>query len=406
MAVRQGLPLAEGLLKAALAFMGHLRQVGLAVDLSRAIQFVRALGEVDASREEEFYWAARLTLCSRPQDLAPFDEAFAAYWRYAESVPEPQLPDASEEVPATGPNAEPSLAAIDPAMQLVAVEELSVGEEEGEDSVPLAGVFRYSPQEVLMRKDFSTYTAEEFEAAQQLMATIRLSAPLRRGRRLTRARRGLLAFGATLRRSFRTGGEPVRWVFQAAKPKPRRIVFLCDVSGSMSAYSRALLLFLHAAVRARRGIEAFCFGTRLTRVSKELSFGGAEEALARAAAAVVDWSGGTRLGECLKDFCDRWGQWGIARGAVVIVMSDGWDRGDPLLLGEQLARLRRLSQRLIWVNPNKGAPGYEPLTLGMSTALPYVDDFLPGHNLASLESLAAVVREAFDRRSPTQAAAA
>lgn len=397
MAARQESPLAEGLLKAALAFTERLRQAGLAVDLNRTIQFVRALGEVDASQEEEFYWAARLTLCSRRQDLKPFDETFAAFWRGAQAVIQERAASPDQSPAAEEPG--PSLATARTALPLAAVEQESVAGEKGEEALPVAGVFRYSPQEVLRNKDFSSYSAEELQVAQEMMATIRLSAPLRVGRRLARARRGLLAFGPTLRRSFRTRGEPVRWVFQAAKPKARRIVFLCDISGSMSAYSRALLLFLHTAVRARRGVEAFCFGTRLTRVSKELASGGAEEALARAAAAVADWSGGTRLGECLKAFCDRWGQWGIARGAIVVIMSDGWDRGDPQLLAEQMARLRRLSQRLIWVNPNKGSPGYEPLTLGMSTALPYVDDFLPGHNLASLESLAAVIREVFKRRT-------
>jgi len=392
MARKEDSPLAEGLLRAAVAFTESLRRAGLAVDLSRAIQFVRALGTVDCSNEEEFYWAARLTLCSRRKDLAIFDETFREFWKQPPSLPEEEK--APEETLAQDVQETP----IPATEEMVVVEsELAAEGDEGEE-MPV-GAYHYSPQEVLREKDFSTYTPEEFEMAQRLMATMRLDTPMRRGRRLTRARRGLLAFGATMRRSFRTRGEPVRWVFQAAKPKPRRIVFLCDISGSMSSYSRALLLFLHAAVRSRRGVEAFCFGTRLTRVSKELSFGGVEEALRRAAAAVVDWSGGTRLGDCLKTFCDRWGQWGIARGAIVIIMSDGWDTGDTRLLAEQMARLKRLSQRLIWVNPNKGSPGYEPLTLGMSTALPYVDDFLAGHNLASLEALAAVVREVFDRRA-------
>ena len=273
------------------------------------------------------------------------------------------------------------------------------------------GAFRYSPQEILRHKEFATYSPEEFAAAQRLMATLRLSAPLRRSRRRTLGRRGLLAFGPTLRRSFRNHGEPLQWVFQAPKSKPRRLVFLCDISGSMSDYSRALLLFLHTAVRAHRGVETFCFGTRLTRVSKELSTSGAEAALARATAAVVDWSGGTRLGECLKAFCDRWGQRGLAHGAIVIIMSDGWDRGDPLLLAQQMARLRRLCHRLLWVNPCKGAPDYEPLALGMATALPYIDDFQAGHNLASLETLAVVIQQAFSRRTghavitPTEAPA-
>jgi hypothetical protein len=272
-------------------------------------------------------------------------------------------------------------------------------EEADHDAPEAAGVLRYSPREILRHKDFGTYTEEEFETAQRLMATLRLSAPLRRSRRLAPSRRGLPALRATLQRAFRTHGEPLRWAFRAPKSKPRRLVFLCDISGSMSEYSRALLLFLHTAVRAGREVEAFCFGTRLTRVTRELASGGPEEALASAAATIVDWSGGTRLGECLKAFCDRWGQRGLARGAIVVIMSDGWDRGDPAFLAEQMARLRRLAHRLVWINPCKGSPGYEPVTLGMSSALPYIDDFLAGHNLASLESLAVVVSEAFARRS-------
>lgn len=302
----------------------------------------------------------------------------------------------------------PPLPSFDPAQ---AAQPFLILEETGEEvedkgSPEVAGSFRYSPQEILSQKDFATYSQEEFEAAQPLLTAMRLSAPRRRSRRLARARRGLLAFGPTLRRAFRSQGEPLRWVFHAPKSKPRRLVFLCDISGSMGDYSRALLLFLHTAVRVHRGVEAFCFGTRLTRVTRELSAGGPEQALARAAAAVVDWAGGTRLGQCLKAFCDRWGQRGMAHGAIFVIMSDGWDRGDPSLLAQQMARLQRFCHRLIWVNPCKGYPGYEPLTLGMSTALPYIDDFLPGHNLASLQSLAAVISQAFARRTGHRAPAA
>ncbi len=391
--------LADALLRAAVSFAQTLRRAGLPVSLNRTIEFLRALGAVDPSQSEQFYWAARLTLCSRHEDLAIFDEAFEAFWeRQRAPVPRQRPSSDRNRMPANEllpPIA--SIAAARVARVMSADEEATSTEEGAEVSPEVAGVFRYSPQEILRRKEFETYTEEEFEMAERLMATLRLSAPLRRSRRLAPARWGALALGATLRRSFRTHGEPLRWAFQAPKPKPRRLVFLCDISGSMSEYSRALLLFLHAAVRTRRSVEAFCFGTRLTRVTKELSAGGPREALARAATAVVDWSGGTRLGQCLKAFCDRWGQRGLARGAVVVIMSDGWDRGEAALLAEQMARLRRLAHRLIWVNPCKGAPDYEPLTLGMSTALPYIDDFLPGHNLVSLESLAVVIGEAFGR---------
>lgn len=391
--------LADTLLRAAVAFAESLRQASLPVGLNRTIEFLRALDAVNPGHQQEFYWAARLTLCSRREDIAIFDEAFAAFWKQGNPVLRWRRPSSRDRMPAG--DALPPLASIAKAQaapRVIPVDEETPSTKEGDHNPPeTLGVFRYSPQEVLKHKDFGTYTEEEFETAQRLMVTLRVSVPLRRSRRLAPARRGRLALESTLRRAFRTDGELLRWSFQAPKSKPRRLVFLCDISGSMSQYSRALLLFLHTAARARRGVEAFCFGTRLTRVTRELSSGGPEETFGRAAAAVVDWSGGTRLGQCLKEFCDRWGQRGFARGAVVVIISDGWDRGDPALLAEQMARLRRLAYRLIWVNPCKGAPDYEPLTLGMSTAMPYIDDFLAGHNLASLESLAVVIGEAFER---------
>lgn len=406
MPAREG-PLAEALLRAALAFVHTLRRAGLAVGLKRSIEFLRALGALDPSQRQQLYWAARLTLCSRREDIATFDEAFEAFWRRRAPVTSGRRSPPSEKMPAgREPPPLSPIGAGRAAPIVLSLDEEAPTTKEGDDSLAVTGVFRYSPQEILRHKDFGTYTQEEFETAQRLMAALRLSVPLRRSRRLAPARRGFLALGATLRRAGRDHGEPLRWAFRAPKSKPRRLLFLCDVSGSMSQYSRALLLFLHAAVRAGRGVEAFCFGTRLTRVTRELSNGGPEEALARAAAAVVDWSGGTRLGQCLKTFSDRWGQRGLARGAIVVIMSDGWDRGDPTLLAEQMARLRRLAHRLTWVNPCKGSPSYEPLTLGMSTALPYVDDFLAGHNLASLESLAAVIGDAFERRTRPSAQAA
>lgn len=394
-------PLADALLRAVVTFSETLRRAGLPVGLSRTIEFLRALGAMNSSQRQQFYWAARLTLCSRREEIAVFDEAFEAFWSQHAALPRPQPSSGRDKAPAgEAPPALASIATAEAALIAISSDEEHPSSEEADHDVPeVAGVFRYSPQEILRQKDFGTYTEEEFETAQRLMATLRLSVPSRRSRRLAPARRGLPALRTTLQRAFRTQGEPLRWAFRAPKSKPRRLVFLCDISGSMSEYSRALLLFLHTAVRAGREVEAFCFGTRLTRVTRELASGGAEEALASAAAAIVDWSGGTRLGECLKSFCDRWGQRGLARGAIIVIMSDGWDRGDPAFLAEQMARLRRLAHRLVWVNPCKGSPGYEPVTLGMSSALPYIDDFLAGHNLASLESLAVVVGEAFARRA-------
>ena len=190
---------------------------------------------------------------------------------------------------------------------------------------------------------------------------------------------------------MRTGGEPFDRRFRAPAVRPRRLVVLCDVSGSMEAYARVVVRFLHSAVVARGQVEAFAMGTRLTRLTRELAHRDPDAALAAAARRVVDWSGGTRLGATLAQFNAEWGVRGMARGAVVVIVSDGWDRGDAALLGEQMARLRRVAHRVIWVNPLKASPGYAPLAAGMAAALPWVDDFVEGHSLSSLASLVDVI---------------
>jgi hypothetical protein len=226
------------------------------------------------------------------------------------------------------------------------------------------------------------------------MADIRLAGARRRSRRYRASRRGrglVPDVRRTVRASLGTGGEPVRRAYRQPRMRPRRVVLLLDVSGSMESYSRALLRFVHAAVVGHQRVEAFALGTRLSRITKELSSRDPDAAVARAARVVVDWSGGTRLGEGLRRFNDRWGVRGLARGAVVVILSDGWDRGDPAVLAEQMARLHRVAFRTVWVNPLKAAPDYAPLARGMAAALPYVDDFVEGHSLAALESLAAVM---------------
>jgi uncharacterized protein len=194
-----------------------------------------------------------------------------------------------------------------------------------------------------------------------------------------------------VRHLLRGGGEPARLLRHAYRRRPRRLVLLLDVSGSMEPYADALLRFAHVAARRRTGTEVFTIGTRLTRISRELRRQDADLALAAVAKAVPDWSGGTRLGELLRAFLDRWGQSGTARGAVVVFASDGWERGDPQVLAEQMARLRRLAHRVVWVNPHRGKPGFAPLTAGMAAALPHIDEFVSGHSLAAYEELAAVL---------------
>jgi uncharacterized protein with von Willebrand factor type A (vWA) domain len=252
---------------------------------------------------------------------------------------------------------------------------------------------RWSPADVLRHRDFATYTHAEHAEARRLMADLRLAGALRRSRRYrpVHRQRGRPDLRRTVRRSLRASGEPVRRVFQAPSSRPRRVVLLCDVSGSMEPYTRALLRFLHVAVAGRSRVEAFVFGTRLTRLTRELSSRDPDAALAAAASRVVDWSGGTRLGEGLRAFNDRWGVRGMARGAVVVVLSDGWDRGDPDVLAEEMARLARVAHRIVWVNPLKATPEYAPLARGMAAALPYVDEFVTGHSVAALEELVEVI---------------
>jgi uncharacterized protein with von Willebrand factor type A (vWA) domain len=194
-----------------------------------------------------------------------------------------------------------------------------------------------------------------------------------------------------IRRSLRSGGDPVEQPWKARKLVPRKLVVLADVSGSMDSYSRALLLFLHALVGSGRGVEAFAFGTRLTRLTPELATRDPEAALARATEAAVDWGSGTRIGSSLADFNAVYGRRALSRGAVVLIVSDGWERDDPGLIGREMARLQRAAYAVVWVNPLKGNPEYQPLAGGMQAALPFVDRFLPGHNLRSLEELAGVL---------------
>jgi uncharacterized protein with von Willebrand factor type A (vWA) domain len=193
------------------------------------------------------------------------------------------------------------------------------------------------------------------------------------------------------RESLATGGEPLQRTFRRRSLVPRKLVVLCDVSGSMESYARALLLFVHAAVGSGKRVEAFAFGTRLTRLTHDFKTRDPETAIALATAKAVDWSGGTRIGASLKEYNDEWGRRALTRGAVVVVVSDGWEREDAHLVGEEMARLARQAYAVVWVNPLKGSPEYQPLAGGMRAALPYVDRFLPGQNLASLEGLADVL---------------
>jgi uncharacterized protein len=360
----------------AVAFARVLRGSGVDVPVGRAVTFAEALALTGVDRSGPVYWAGRTTLIGRPEDIPAYDQAFDAFWRQRIGM---------------------SLVKTPPVELTIVLDTEEEGPAGGEDE-PAAPegptlVVRWSRQEVLRQKDFSAYTHAEFEEARRLMNDLRLHGAMRRSRRRRPSRKaeGRPDLRRTVRRSLRSGGEPIRRAFTEAGERPRRIVLICDVSGSMEPYSRALVRFLHAAVVGRGRIEAFALGTRMTRITRELSSRDPDAALARAARSVPDWSGGTRLGEGLRAFNDQWGVRGMARGSVVVILSDGWDRGDPALLAEQMQRLQRVAYRIVWVNPLKASPGYAPLAAGMAAALPYVDEFVEGHSLESLRTLAAVV---------------
>lgn len=361
----------------AVAFGRLLRGAGLDVPVGSTVLFARALALVGCGTRDRVYWAGRSTLLKRPDDLEAYDRAFTAFW----SGPGPQAE--------VGEIREPALT---PALAEAGDEGQTGSEEAGAARTALVSV-RWSPVELLRQLDFAAYTPAEFAEARRLMADLRVAVALRRSRRMRRAakQRGRPDVRRTVRRTLRAGGEPVLRDFVEASRQPRRLVLLLDVSGSMEPYARAFVRFLHAAVVSRARVEAFALGTRVTRVTRELSSRDPDAAIRAAARRVVDWAGGTRLGEGLRVFNDTWGVRGLARGALVVVVSDGWDRGDPDLLSEQMARLRRVAHRIVWVNPLKASPDYEPLARGMAAALPFVDDFVEGHSLAALEHLAGLL---------------
>jgi hypothetical protein len=361
----------------AVGFARVLRGAGLDVPVGAGITFAQALAAVGLERRDGVYWAGRATLVRRPEDVGAYDRAFAAWWERRVPV------SLDHHAPGTR---------ITIALDTGGDEHPPAGAEDTEDHGPTL-VVRWSPTEVLRHKDFAAYTSAEFAEARRLMADLRLHGALRRSRRRRPSARdeGRPDLHRTVRRALRSGGEPIRRAFLEPGSRPRRVVLLCDISGSMEPYSRALLRFLHAAVVGRGQIEAFSLGTRLTRITRELTSRDPDAALAKAARAVSDWSGGTRLGEGLRAFNDQWGVRGMARGAVVVILSDGWDRGDPEVLGQQMERLSRVAWKVVWVNPLKASPGYAPLAAGMAAALPYVDEFVEGHSLDSLERLAEVI---------------
>ena len=338
-------------------FGRSLRAAGLPVGTGRIESFCRAAAVVDAA---DLYWAGRATLVAGPDGIEIYDRVFRASF---DDLPEPPQPRARN----------------------VVVPNASLGAELATAGEATQAPALASTVELLREKSFARCSQDELAQLAELMSRMRVEPPLRHSRRRRPSRAGALDLRRTIRRSFRTGGEPFERARRDRRRVPRRVVLLLDVSGSMSDYSRGLLMFAHAALRSNARWEAFCFGTRLTKLTGALAARDPDEALRRAADHVVDWNAGTRIGESLARLLSHYAN--TVRGAVVVVCSDGLDVGDPELLAEQMARLSRLSHSVVWLNPLQESPRYEPLARGMRAALPYVDVFAPGHNLASLAAL-------------------
>jgi uncharacterized protein len=362
-------------------FARSLRANGLSVPTGAAVTYADALALVGMESADQVYWAGRATLVRRFEDIEIYDRVFAAYWK-------DRGLDVLVQAEADG---DPLTLGIDQDD----ADEQREGEDESIDSRDVIAL-RYSAIEVLREQDLSGLTPDEWIEVQRLIAALEIACELRPSRRTrpsSRRSRGHPDLRSTIRRNMRTGGIPIRRAWRAQVERPRRLIFLLDVSGSMEPYARGLTLFAHAAVASRRAgrVEVFSIGTRMTRITRQLSRRDADAALLSATQSISDWSGGTRLGASLQEFNDRWGVRGLARGAVVVVCSDGWDRGDPELIGSEMARLARVARRVVWVNPLKASPGYAPLARGMAAALPFVDQFVEGHAVTSLEHLAELI---------------
>ncbi len=353
-----------------------LDAAGVPTSVDRTAECVRAMAALDPSRRGDVYWAGRLTLCRHPDDGPRYDRVFAAVF--------------AGDYPRTRPRPRPPLRTV-PVVSTDEGREADGGADDGDEDVRVLRASA-SRTELLRHRDVSTLSADERAALHRALAALGLPGQTRPSRRYRPAARGPVDARRTARSLLRDGGEVAVLRRHRHTTRPRPVVVLVDVSGSMSPYADALLRFAHATTR-RRGVrtEVFTIGTRLTRVTRELSTPDPDSAMAAVAAAVPDWSGGTRLGDLLKEFLDGYGQRGAARGAIAVLLSDGWERGDAGLLGEQMARLQRLARRVVWANPRKAVPGYAPVAAGMAAALPYVDDFVEGHSLAALERLARVV---------------
>ncbi len=370
-------------------FSALLHAAGIPVTPERAGRWAAAVALVPPVTLSELYWLARVTLVAEQSQLAIFDRVFAQVF---EGMADPadfrgDAPPPASAQGETRPGPPGSIPRPGPMPRrggaLPGLGGDTAGETGEQDSITAV----LSPDERLRHQDFASLTPEELTRVRELAARLALAPPPRRARRKARARRRAeVDVRATLRRARRTGGEPLVAEHRRRQQRPRRVVLICDISGSMESYARAYLQLLVSGVGGSRA-EAFVFATRLTRLTRALAGCSPDAALERAGRLAPDWSGGTRIGEALKAFNDEHGRRGLARGAVVLVLSDGWDTGDPEVLAREMQRLRRLAYRIVWANPRKAAPGYRPITGGMAAALPFVDTLVSGHSLAALDEV-------------------
>jgi uncharacterized protein with von Willebrand factor type A (vWA) domain len=355
------------------AFALALRTGGIVVTQDRTQSFLVAVSEVGMADLRAVYWAGRATLCASPDDTERYDTIFTAW--FSDQPPSPVRPV--------------------PTSQRVTPAALDVDGESGDGAPELVVQVSASERETLRHRDVADLSAAERAELAGVFRALRPRVPVRRSLRHRSARHGDIDGPRTLRDQLRHGGEPARLRFRDHAERPRRVVLLVDVSGSMEAYADSHLRWAHLVARANPGrTEVFTIGTRLTRITKAMGSRDPETALQAAGDTVPDWSGGTRLGEVLGAFLERWGQRGLARRAVVVIISDGWERGDPQRLAEQMERLHRLAHRVVWVNPHRGKEGYQPVQSGMAAALPFVDDFVAGHSLATFEEALEVIGRA------------
>jgi uncharacterized protein with von Willebrand factor type A (vWA) domain len=363
-----------------LEFGRTLRRLGLDVHTGRMLDVVEALASVELARRDDVFHVCRALLVHRHEDLDAFDRAFDAFWDTAFQPAGRGTAGADSDKG----QREAAHAGREPAGLLETPTDHAAAES-GEDEIDVPA---WSDDESLAKKDFAEFSESELAAARAAIERLEWQPGLRRTRRWVSGRGSRLDLRRAIARSVRTGGDMVRLPRRVRRLRPRPIVLLCDVSGSMEVYARLLVHFAHALSRRHRRVEAFLFSTRLTRITRQLRASRIDEAVRAVSKAVPDWSGGTRIGASLEEFQRRWGRRALARAPVVLLVSDGWDRGEPDVLEAAVARLQRSSHRLIWLNPLIGTQDYQPLTRGLVAALPHVDDFLPVRSLRDIAQLA------------------